>query len=253
MNVMMKKSLPLKVTISLLISSSLFLSSCATQKAVARGKDLQKPLSAAEEKNVAEAADQKEQSQGIFHIVKKDENLYRIAKTYGIDLKTLAELNDITDPSKLYVGQPIFIPGAMKQLPVPIIKKGEPAPFEGGKFIWPVSGKVSSHFGDKRNGHYHSGIDILAPYGTEVVASRDGVVRYSGLERGYGRMVVIDHEDGSSTVYAHNSANLVEAGKRVSRGDAVARVGTSGNASGSHIHFEIRVGNNSIDPLGYLE
>ncbi len=206
------------------------------------------------DREVAEkSAASEEKEQGIFHIVKRGENLYRIAKTYGIDMNKLAELNGISDPSKIDAGQPIFIPNAAKQLPVPIIGKKGAETLNGSTFSWPVSGAISSRFGEKRHGHYHSGVDILAPYGTGIVAARDGVVVFSGHERGYGRMVIIDHEDGSATVYAHNASNLVEAGDRVSRGEVIAHVGKSGNATGPHVHFEIRVEDNAIDPAPYLE
>jgi murein DD-endopeptidase MepM/ murein hydrolase activator NlpD len=250
---MLKQSPFLRIILSLTIASSMLFSSCAAQKAMQREESRSSQPSAAEHAHAPEADPQKERIQGISHIVKKGENLFRIAKTYSIDMNDIAKLNGITDPSRIEVGQPIFIPGAIKQLPVHIIGKESPVDYKGVKFCWPLSGKVSSHFGDKRNGHYHSGIDILAPYGMEIVASRSGVVIFSGYEKGYGRMVIIDHEDGSSTVYAHNSENCVDINDRVSQGDVVARVGSSGNASGSHIHFEIRVDEDSIDPIPHLE
>ncbi len=192
-------------------------------------------------------------SPGIFHIVKKGENLYRISKTYGVALSTLISINDIQDPDKIDVGQPIFIPGATEQLPVRIPSPDETSRSAGGSFVWPVSGEVSSHFGDKRSRHYHSGIDIRCPYGTPILASRSGIVTFSGHQRGYGRTVIIDHHDGFSTLYAHNCRNLVRAGERVSQGDTIASAGTSGNASGSHVHFEIRIGDIAVDPLPYLD
>jgi murein DD-endopeptidase MepM/ murein hydrolase activator NlpD len=191
-------------------------------------------------------------SPGIFHIVQKGENLYRISKTYGIALSTLIVINDIQDPDKIHVGQPIFIPGATEQLPVHIPSPDEASKSAGGSFIWPVSGEISSHFGDKRSNHYHSGIDIRCPYGTPIHASRSGTVIFSGHQRGYGRTVIIDHRDGFSTLYAHNCKNLVNIGEHVSKGDTIASTGTSGNASGSHVHFEIRVRDMAVDPLPYL-
>jgi murein DD-endopeptidase MepM/ murein hydrolase activator NlpD len=189
---------------------------------------------------------------GIFHIVKKGENLYRIAKTYGLELSQLAAINDIDDPDKIYTGQPIYIPGAKKPMPVVMPHtKGAPASTEL-VFSWPVTGEISSYFGEKRRNHYHSGIDIRSPHGTPIQVSRSGVVVFSGHQRGYGRTVIIDHQDGYSTLYAHNSKNLVHVGDRVAKGDIIASVGTSGNASGSHVHFEVRINDNAVDPLPYL-
>ncbi len=189
---------------------------------------------------------------GIFHIVKKGENLYRISKTYGMELSELVSINNIQDPNKIYVGQPIYIPGAAEQMSVHIPPAKEASKSAGGSFIWPVSGEISSYFGDRRRNHYHSGIDIRCPYGTSIHASRSGVVIFSGYQRGYGRTVIIDHRDGFSTLYAHNCRNLVSIGERVSQGDTIASAGTSGNASGSHVHFEIRVRDMAVDPLPYL-
>ena len=120
-------------------------------------------------------------------------------------------------------------------------------------FSWPVQGGiVVSPFG-MRHGRQHAGIDICAPSGSPIYAARDGVVAYSGHKfRGYGNVVMIDHGDGFSTVYAHNTANLVQEGDVVVRGQIIARVGATGNATGAHCHFEVRNDNLSVDPRGYL-
>ena len=103
-----------------------------------------------------------------------------------------------------------------------------------------------------RHGRLHAGVDISAPQGADVLASRDGTVVYSGSRfRGYGNVVMIDHGDGFLTVYAHNSKNLVQMGERVARGQVIARVGATGNATGSHCHFEIRKGQVAVDPQRY--
>lgn len=120
-------------------------------------------------------------------------------------------------------------------------------------FSWPVQGGiVRSSFG-MRHGRQHAGIDICAPTGSPIYAARDGVVSYSGHKfRGYGNVVMLDHGDGFISVYAHNVANLVQEGDPVVRGQIIARVGATGNATGSHCHFEIRNENVSVDPRGYL-
>jgi murein DD-endopeptidase MepM/ murein hydrolase activator NlpD len=120
-------------------------------------------------------------------------------------------------------------------------------------FSWPVEeGVIRSPFG-RRHGRLHAGVDISAPPGCPVHAARDGVVIYSGSQlRGYGNLVMIDHEDGFVSLYAHNSKNLARKGDRVTRGDTIARVGATGNATGSHCHFEVRRDNVAIDPMQYL-
>jgi murein DD-endopeptidase MepM/ murein hydrolase activator NlpD len=98
----------------------------------------------------------------------------------------------------------------------------------------------------------HDGIDLACPEGTPVRAADDGVVLYAGEQRGYGNLVLIAHDADVITVYAHNSKNLVAQGDRVTRGEEIARVGRTGNATGPHLHFEVRVGTHPHDPLGFL-
>ena len=122
-----------------------------------------------------------------------------------------------------------------------------------GQFIWPVprSKKVSSYFG-KRRGRHHDGIDIPAVTGTHIVASADGVVTVSGKMRGYGNIVIIKHSNGYHTVYAHNSRHYVRKGQKVSQGEVIADVGSSGRSTGPHLHFEIRRKNKVRNPAMYL-
>lgn len=124
---------------------------------------------------------------------------------------------------------------------------------DDGMFIWPVPSakKVSSHFG-KRRGRHHDGVDIPAVTGTSIVASADGVVSVEGRMRGYGRIIVIKHSNGYHTVYAHNSKHYVRKGQKVSQGEVIAKVGSSGRSSGPHLHFEIRKNNKVRNPAYYL-
>jgi murein DD-endopeptidase MepM/ murein hydrolase activator NlpD len=117
--------------------------------------------------------------------------------------------------------------------------------------IWPVSGPVVSGFGP-RDGRMHEGIDISVASGTPVVASATGTVIHSGWLGGYGNLVVIDHGNGLSTAYAHNSALAVVVGQQVAQGEVISYAGTTGNSSGPHVHFEVRVNGTAVDPLGYL-
>jgi murein DD-endopeptidase MepM/ murein hydrolase activator NlpD len=121
-----------------------------------------------------------------------------------------------------------------------------------GVFIWPLaSGTLTSSFGPRGRGH-HDGIDIGAPPGTVVRASREGDVIYSDTLRGYGNVVIVRHPGGYVTVYAHNEQNLVDAGSKVRQGQAVAKVGRSGRTSGPNLHFEIRKDNVARNPIYFL-
>lgn len=122
-----------------------------------------------------------------------------------------------------------------------------------GLFIWPVpaSKKVSSFFG-QRKGRHHDGVDIPAVTGTNIVASRKGIVTFAGRMRGYGKVVILKHAGGYHTVYAHNNKNFVSKGKTVNQGEVIAQVGSTGRSSGPHLHFEIRRNNKVRNPAFYL-
>ena len=124
-----------------------------------------------------------------------------------------------------------------------------------GYFIWPVSGTISSLFGGRiLYGAYdfHQGLDIAVPYGTTVKAADGGTVVTSGWSGGYGNLVVIRHDNGMLTYYGHNSSLLVRVGDKVYQGQAIALAGSTGNSTGPHCHFEIRVNGSSVNPLNYL-
>ena len=125
------------------------------------------------------------------------------------------------------------------------------APAGTGALAWPVSGPVTSGFG-VRWGRMHEGIDIGVGEGTPVQAAAAGVVIYAGWMSGYGNLVVIDHGNGLSTAYAHNSSLVVGVGRSVAGGEVVSYSGNTGNSTGPHVHFEVRVNGAAVDPLGYL-
>jgi murein DD-endopeptidase MepM/ murein hydrolase activator NlpD len=198
---------------------------------------------------------------GVYHVVERHQTLYRICKTYGVDLKRVASLNGIADPSKIETGQRVFIPGARKVLEVEIYiddvvaEQGEKAKIVYKKldFIWPVEGKVSDVF-VKDESKRHQGIDISSPLGTPIKASNAGRVIYSNNTiKGYGNLVILRHSEELVTVYAHNQMNLVEEGMWVEKGQIIGKVGQTGRASGPHLHFEIRRNNKAVDPMLFLK
>ena len=117
--------------------------------------------------------------------------------------------------------------------------------------IWPVNGPVTSPYG-WRWGRMHQGIDIGVPYGTPIVAAAAGTVLYCGWEEGYGNFVVLDHGGNLATAYGHQSSIAVTCGQHVDQGQVIGYVGCTGHCTGPHLHFEVRVDGNPVDPLGYL-
>jgi murein DD-endopeptidase MepM/ murein hydrolase activator NlpD len=133
-------------------------------------------------------------------------------------------------------------------------------PYSGGKMGWPVPGhsSISSYFGYRIHPIYkvkklHTGLDIPAPLGTNVVAAADGEVIYSGTLGTYGKAVIIDHGGGIVTLYGHNSYLVVSEGDKVSRGDVIAKVGNTGVSTGPHCHFEVRENGVYVDPIPWLK
>ena len=129
--------------------------------------------------------------------------------------------------------------------------KAKPTTASNGYFIWPVRGTITSYFG-ARWGSTHLGLDIGVPYGTTVKAADGGKVTYAGWQGSYGKLVVITHDNGTQTAYAHNSSILVSVGQRVYQGQAIALAGSTGNSTGPHCHFEVRINGRQVNPLGYL-
>lgn len=121
------------------------------------------------------------------------------------------------------------------------------------KFRWPVKGRVVSAFGSKTEAGQNDGVNIAVPEGTSVKAAEDGVVAYTGNElKGYGNLVLISHNDGSVTAYAHNSEILVKKGEKVTRGQTISKAGQTGSVNQPQVHFEIRKGSKPVDPMQFL-
>lgn len=215
--------------------------------------------------------------QGVYHYVYKGETLYHIAKAYGVKVDKLKQVNGIRDPRRLEIGTYLWIPGAEKVVKVKTgkskrvysKKKSTRTKTQAKKktstkqksvakkpvknyLVWPVDGILTSKFGKRGKGK-HEGIDIGAKKGTSIFAAAAGTVKFSGWgPTGYGKMVIVKHPNHLTTVYAHNSKNLVKEGVKVKKGQLIARVGKTGRASGPHLHFEVRNDTHPKDPLLYL-
>jgi len=192
----------------------------------------------------AEGYNQEAAAEEIIYYVKKGESLWSISREYNVKLESIIAANSITDASKISTGQQLRIPnvpGARSNI---------------GNFIWPVRGRITSPYGMRvisGRKDFHAGIDIGGPSGTNIVAAESGRVSYAGYMRGFGNVIVLSHDGGYSTVYGHNSVNLVKKGQYVKRGSVIGKVGRTGNATGSHLHFEIRLSGKPVNPLPYLK
>lgn len=130
-----------------------------------------------------------------------------------------------------------------------------PKTASNGYYIWPVRGTITSGYGYRYlfgSYDFHQGVDIACPYGTTIKAADGGVVTTAGWSGSYGKLVVITHDNGTKTYYGHNSSLLVSVGERVYQGQAIAKAGMTGTATGYHCHFEVRVNNRHVNPFNYL-
>ena len=193
--------------------------------------------------------------------VARGDTLYAISRRTGVSVAAIAQANNLRPPYALSVGQRLRMPGATSiTAPTPqagftqTVSYKAPEPVAPAVFDWPVKGAVIGRFGEGDLGRRNDGINIAAPVGTPVRAAADGEVVYRGSELdGYGNLLLIKHDDGFVTAYAHNDAMLVRKGQRVRQGQVIAKVGQTGAAAEPQLHFEIRQNLKSIDPLAFLQ
>jgi len=180
---------------------------------------------------------------GISHTVAKGDTIGKIAKQYKGDAEEIALFNGLSTDSPLAVGQKIIIPDGEATVVSSSGSTGgktggSSQPSYNGYYLRPIAG------GKKSQGlHGYNGVDLAAPAGTEILAAADGVVIVSkagGWNGGYGNYVVIRHDNGTQTLYAHNTTNLVSVGEQVAQGQVIATVGSTGRSTGNHVHFEVR-------------
>ena len=241
---------------------------------------------------VAALREQTQPLKVVSYVVAAGDSLWSIANSQNLEVDTLVGSNtfknsvvlhpgvvlripnQVTPPVdfvSLKAGSEIFLPGARPEAAVEESqtggKKSGTSSAKNSKnvvqkvsrsFRWPVMGKINSPFGWRRHPitrrrDFHTGLDIKAGRGTVIRSSREGKVVYSGWMGGYGKVVVVEHSGGQSTLYAHCSSLLVKQGTKVSVGQNIARVGSTGRATGPHLHFEVRNGNSPVNPLPYLK
>lgn len=220
-----------------------------------------------------------------YHTIAKGDTLYGISRRYGVDVQTLAANNGIEPPYTLIVGQRLSLNGkaagnaaarpttavrssspakasvsrsaaqtASSRKTAPARKSAVVSKYRKTKFAWPVRGTVISKYGAIGKGRANDGINIKAAKGTAVKAADKGSVAYAGNElKGFGNLILIRHDDGWITAYAHNDRLLVKKGQRVARGEKIATIGMTGGVNAPQLHFEIRAGKNPVNPVLYLQ
>ena len=136
----------------------------------------------------------------------------------------------------------------------PAVAPGSAAVAANGKLRWPVQGKIISNFGQRTDGTHNDGVNLAVPMGTEVHAAEDGTVAYAGSElKGYGNLILLRHDNGWVTAYAHSDELLVKRGDRVKRGQVVSKAGKTGSVDQPQVHFEVRQGQKPVDPSPFME
>ncbi len=213
---------------------------------------------------------------GIVYHVAYGDTLSDIAAVYQIDVQSIVGFvpNGIASPDGVTEGMVLLLPGAVPP-PAPIAAAAviddpasgasdtggsgapapAPAPASSTGYIWPFYGNITTYFGEPRGTSYHKGIDIdgFNAYGAPIVAAASGTVVVAAWDDwGLGYHVVIQHDDGSRTVYGHLSEIWVSSGQYVSQGEAVGALGSTGYSTGPHLHFELWIGGVPVDPLLYL-
>lgn len=178
---------------------------------------------------------------GVRHTVVKGNTVKSIAKQYGADVSEIASFNGIDENHPLAVGQIVIVPDG-EIAPVPV-RAGKSVIAGGGRTVGGFFSAPLTRYRKTQGLHGYNGVDLAAPAGTPILAAASGVVIVSksgAWNGGYGNYVVIKHENGTQTLYAHNQSNTIAQGQRVERGQIVGYVGSTGRSTGTHLHFEVR-------------
>lgn len=216
-----------------------------------------------------------------YHTVQRGDTLYSIARQHNVDVTSLSRVNNMQTPYSLNVGDRLVLPASVGTVPsasyssvsastansVSSTVKTAYAPAKSApitdsyvapkarktKFDWPVRGTIISGYGNLGSGRKNDGINIKAALGTNVKAADSGTVAYAGNElKGFGNLILIKHVDGWITAYAHNDRLFVKKGQKVTRGEKIATVGSTGSVTTPQLHFEVRSGKKAVNPRPYL-
>ncbi|NUQ39706.1 MAG: M23 family metallopeptidase [Caldilineales bacterium] len=181
---------------------------------------------------------------GAIHQVRPGETLAQIAARWQVEPQALLHLDgSAIEEGQVQAGEEVIVPGGYLELQIPA-----PAPALDSPFAWPLRGRLTQRFEG-----LHRGVDIATSYGAPVYAAGEGVVARAGwLFTGYGYSVLIRHGQGWETLYSHLKGPSVQVGQRVSRGQVIGAVGSTGRSTGPHVHFEVRRNGVVVDPLPFL-
>jgi len=193
---------------------------------------------------------------GVLHQVKKGDTLSALVKKYGVEVNKILASNQIISEEQISIGQNLIIPGGE-------IKKSTPASTnslasnlrsksnesKAGGYIWPTSARyITQYFGWR-----HNGLDIAGPLGTPIYAAKPGKVITAGWNSGgYGNYIILQHTDGTKTLYGHMTKLYVKAGNQVEQGETIGAMGSTGRSTGPHLHFEIIINGKRVNPLSYF-
>jgi len=195
---------------------------------------------------------------GISYKIKSGDTVSKIAKKYGTEEEKIIGFNKLVDATDIAIGETIIVPDG-KIAPVYTSTRRtwapstsyKPAPSgqrSSGKMLWPTNGRVITQYYNWR----HTGLDIDGNYSSPLYASESGTVESVGWLGGYGLQILINHGNGTKTRYAHASKIFVSNGQKVSRGETIAMMGTTGRSTGTHIHFEVIINDRKQNPLNYI-
>ncbi|HZD09925.1 MAG TPA: LysM peptidoglycan-binding domain-containing protein [Candidatus Binatia bacterium] len=208
------------------------------------------------------APDPSQPASGQIYIVQRGDTLDKIARRFGTTVSTLVALNNLPDPNRIMAGQELLVESGTPdtiptETPTPesttnpsgtIERLGQPG---DSMFIWPIP--IDEGWLVKPFQYGHRAIDVILPMGTPIKASAGGIIEFSGWNSGgYGNLVVIDHGNGYRTLYAHQSERLVATDDRVAQGQIIGLVGSTGWSTDPHLHFEVIIDNQRVDPCLYL-
>ena len=179
--------------------------------------------------------------------------MWSIAARYNTFVQDIQKSNPQRNPSNLKIGDKLIIPDSTYRAleNTAQVSSSRGATLNKLIFTWPLIGIITSHYGWRKSG-FHHGLDIAGELGQPIKAAASGYVLFAGYKPVYGKMVILKHADGRETVYAHAQDIYVKEDQFVVKGEVLATVGVTGNTTGPHLHFEVREGQNTYDPLKYL-